>query len=303
MPRSGAFKGKVCWITGASSGIGEALAYELARHGATLVLSARRKEVLERVASQCKKLGCNDVEVVTLDLADYPSHPAALSKVITFFGRIDYLVNNAGRSQRGVAESTDPAVERAVIELNLFGTLSITKAALPQLLCQSSGAVIVNTSSMAGKLGNPVSAAYAASKHALHGYFESLRFELAGRGVRIVNVCPGPVQSDVGFNSFSENVGRAHNKREEDDGTVRMSAERCAALMAAAMRAELSEAWIGPQPLLLFLYVAQYFRGIYFRLGDVAGPRRVAAFRSGRSGYAAVQNVFSLASGAAQTKT
>jgi dehydrogenase/reductase SDR family protein 7 len=242
------------------------------------------------------------VEVVTLDLTDYPSHQAALSKVITFFGRIDYLVNNAGRSQRGAVESTDPAVERAVIELNLFGTLSITKAALPQLLCQSSGAVIVNTSSMAGKLGNPVSAAYSASKHALHGYFESLRFELAGRGVRVVNVCPGPVQSEVGFNSFSETVGRAHHQR-EDDGTVRMSAERCAALMAAAMRAELSEAWIGPQPLLLFLYVAQYFRGIYFRLGDVAGPRRVAAFRSGSSGYAAVQSVLSLAAGAAQTRS
>jgi dehydrogenase/reductase SDR family protein 7 len=302
MPRSGAFDGKVCWITGASSGIGEALAYELARHGAILVLSARRKDFLDRVAAQCRKFGCKDVEIVTLDLTDYPSHQAALAKVITYFGRIDFLVNNAGRSQRGVAESTDPAVERAIIELNLFGTLSITKAALPQLLCQSSGAVIVNTSSMAGKLGNPVSAAYSASKHALHGYFESLRFELAGRGVRIVNVCPGPVQSDIAFNSFSETFGRPHNKQEED-GTVRMSAERCAALMAAAMRAELAEAWIAPQPLLLFLYVSQYCRGLYFRLGDVAGPRRVAAFRSGLSGYAAVQSVLSLAAGAAQRKS
>jgi dehydrogenase/reductase SDR family member 7 len=301
MPRSGAFKGKVCWITGASSGIGEALAYELARHGAILVISARRKDCLERVASQCRKFGCKDVEVVTLDLTDYPSHPAALAKVITSFGRIDYLVNNAGRSQRGVAESTDPAVERAIIELNLFGTLSITKAALPQLLCQSSGAVIVNTSSLAGKVGNPVSAAYSASKHALHGYFESLRFELAGRGVRIVNVCPGPVQSEIAFHSFSETFGKAHNNHEED-GTTRMSAERCAALMAAAMRAELAEAWLAPQPLLLFLYVSQYFRGLYFRLGDVAGPRRVAAFRSGRSGYAAVQSVWSLVTGAAQSK-
>jgi dehydrogenase/reductase SDR family protein 7 len=301
MPKSGAFQGKVCWITGASSGIGEALAYELARHGAILVLSARRKDFLERVASQCRKIGCQDVEVVTLDLTDYSSHQAALAKVITYFGRIDYLVNNAGRSQRGIAESTDPAVERAIIELNLFGTLSITKAALPQLLCQSSGAVIVNTSSMAGKLGNPVSAAYSASKHALHGYFESLRFELAGRGVRVVNICPGPVQSDIAFHSFSEAVGRTHNDK-EDDGTVRMSAERCAKIMAAAMRAELAEAWLAPQPFLLFLYVSQYLRGLYFRLGDVAGPRRVAAFRSGRSGYAAVQDVLSLA-GAAQRKS
>jgi dehydrogenase/reductase SDR family member 7 len=295
MPRSGAFEKKVCWITGASSGIGEALAYELSRQGATLCLSARRGDVLSRVAADCRKLGCLQVEVVPVDLSDYPSHKAVVDRVIAKFGRIDYLVNNAGRSQRGTVEDTDPAVERAVIELNVFGTLSLTKAALPHLLSQTGGGVIVNTSSMAGKIASPVSAAYSASKHALHGYFDSLRFELACRGVRVVNVCPGPVQSEISVNAFTETVGKAHGDSEQSDGTVKMSATRCAALMAAAMHAELPEAWLAPQPLLLFLYIAQYLPGLYFRLGAKAGRQRVESFRAGRSGYSAVQNVWQLA--------
>ena len=293
MPRSGAFEGKVCWITGASSGIGEALAYELSRHGAVLCLSARREDALARVAAECRKVGCSSVDVVPLDLRDYESHSTAVERVITRFGRIDYLVNNAGRSQRGPVENTDPAVERALIELNVLGTLSITKAALPKLLSQPGGGVIVNTSSMAGKLGAPVSATYSASKHALHGYFDSLRFELSSRGIRVVNVCPGPVRSEVGRNAFSEVLDKVNGDHEED-GTKKLSAERCAVLMAAAMRAELPEAWLATQPLLIFLYIAQYFRGIYFKLGDAAGRRRVEAFRSGQSGYSSVQSLWSL---------
>ena len=296
MPRSGAFSGKVCWITGASSGIGEALAYELSRQGAVLCLSARREDVLARVAAKCRKEGCPRAEVVPLDLSDYSSHKSTTNRVVAQFGRIDYLINNAGRSQRGTVENTEASVERAVIELNVFGTLSLTKAALPQLLSQDAGGVIVNTSSMAGKIANPVSAAYSASKHALHGYFDSLRFELAYRKIRVVNVCPGPVRSEISVNAFSED-GKAHGDPEED-GTVKMSAERCGALMAAAMHAELTEAWLAPQPLLLFLYIAQYLPGLYYRLGQSAGRKRVEAFRGGRSGYAVVQSVWSLASAA-----
>jgi len=301
MPRKGAFEGKICWITGASSGIGEALAYELSRHGAILVLSARRESELRRVAETCRSVGAKDAEIIPLDVLDFPTHKAAVERVISRFGRIDYLVNNAGRSQRGLIENTEIAVDRAVMELNLFGTISLTKAVLPQFLAQPTGGVFVNTSSVAGKLGTPCGGIYAASKHAVQGYFDSLRMELADRRVRVVNICPGPVESQIGSQAFSEAAG-AVNNHSESDGTRRVSAERCAALMAAAMKAELPEAWIAPQPILLFTHVAQYFRGAYFRLGCVVGPRRVAAFRGGRSGYASVQNLWSVAGDALGAK-
>ncbi len=295
LPRT-AFRGKSVWIVGASSGIGEALAYEVAARGGVVILSARRADRLESVAKACMAKGAAGAHVLVLDVEDEKAHAAAVARAQTLGGgRIDYLVNNAGRSERGLVERTEMTVVRQMFNLNVFAVMSLTKAALPTLLAQPKGAVLVTTSSVAGKLGSPISATYSASKHALQGFFDSVRMEMGGRNIRVVNVCPGPVHSEITLHAFTETAGKQLGDAKEE-GTNRMPAERCAALMAAAMWAELPEVWIAPQPILFFTYVAQYWKGLYFRLGPKAGAKRVEAFKQGKSGYGAVQSVWSIAS-------
>lgn len=147
----------------------------------------------------------------------------------------------------------------------------------------------MNTSSVAGKVGSPISATYSGTKHALHGFFDSLFFETANRGIRVTNVCPGPVQSEISLNAFTGEVGKAHGDASEA-GTKRMSTTRCAKLICAATWAELPEAWIAEQPILLFNYIGQYWKQLYFFLGtSKLGPMRVNAFEKGISGYGVFQ--------------
>lgn len=288
------------WITGASSGIGEALAYELAKRGASLVLSARRVDKLMAVADKCHQLGSPDAEALKLDVVAFDSHKAIAQHVQRRFKKIDYLVNNAGRSQRALVESTELAVDKEMFELNVFGMMSVTKAVLPIMLQQEGGGVIVTTSSVAGKVGSPISATYSATKHAVQGFCDSLRMEVSKRNVRVVNVCPGPVQSEISLHAFTAVAGQQHgDATESSDSTNRMPAEKCAAYMAAAMWAELPEVWIAPQPILLFTYIGQYWRWLYFKLGPVVGHKRVTAFKAGHSGYGAVQNLWSIGKDAA----
>lgn len=281
MPR-GAFNNKVVWIVGASSGIGASLAYALARHGATLILSARRVDMLDVVQKKCLSLGSPNVKILPIDVCQFQSHASAAKEVISQFSRIDYLVNNAGRSQRALAEETNLSVDQEMFNLNLFGVLSVTKAVLPFLLQQKHG-MIVNTSSLAGKMGSPISSTYSSTKFAIQGFFDALRMEVSDRGVRVLNVCPGPVESEITLHAFKADGGSVGELKEK--GTKRISSERCAELMIAAMYAQLEEIWIAPQPILIFAYIAQYCRSAYFWLGSRVGPKRVAAFRSGVSGY------------------
>lgn len=290
--RKSAFQGKTVWIVGASSGIGEALAYEVASRGATVILSARRVDRLQTVQQTCLARGSPQAHVYKLDVEAFDTHAKAVADVVRLVGKIDYLVNNAGRSQRGLVERTSINIDKEMFNLNVFGVFSLTKAALPVLLAQPEGAVICTTSSVAGKLGSPISATYSSTKHALQGFFDSLRMELGSRKIRVVMACPGPVQSEITLRAFTETEGKMHNDAKEE-GTTRMTAERCAALMAAGMWAELPEVWIAPQPILLFTYVAQYVRWLYFRMGPGAGAKRVAAFKNGKSGYGSIQNVWS----------
>ena len=181
-PRRGAFKGKVVFIAGASSGIGEALALEFARGGATVVVGARRMPQLVQVAERCLAEGAPKSEAVSLDVTAFEKVEGVVAHIVRKHGRIDILCNNAGRSQRGLVERTPLEVDRDMFTLNVFGTLSVTKAVLKHALGQEGGLHIVNTSSVAGKVGSPVSACYAATKHAVQGYFDSLRMELGHRG-------------------------------------------------------------------------------------------------------------------------
>jgi short-subunit dehydrogenase len=195
------FQGKVVWITGASAGIGEALARALARQGARLVLSARNEGELRRVQAACAPA---EALVLPLDLAAPDTFEAAVAAVQAHFGRLDVLINNGGISQRSLALETALAVDRRLMEVDYFGPVALSKAVLPGLLAQGSGQIVV-VSSLVGKFGTPYRSAYSAAKHALHGFFDSLRAEINGQGVAITIICPGFIQTGVSVNALTGN--------------------------------------------------------------------------------------------------
>lgn len=203
------FKNKVIWITGASSGIGEALTYALHQRGAKLILSSRRKEVLEEVKHNCSG-DTSDIHILPLDLALTEELKNKAEQALGLYGHIDYLFNNGGISQRSEAINTKLEVVRRVMEINFFGSVALTKAVLPSMVERQSGHIIV-TSSVMGKFGTRLRSSYAASKHALHGYFDCLRQEVYDDNIDISLVCPGYIKTDVTINAL-EGDGTKHNK-------------------------------------------------------------------------------------------
>lgn len=197
----GYFYQKRVWITGASSGIGEALSKAFAATGAHLVISARNERELQRVAADCASLGASSVIVKTLDLSDHQSIPGAVQQIIQQTGKLDILVNNGGISQRGLAKDTALEVDKQIMNINYFGTLAMTKAVLPVMLTHQLGHIVTITS-LTGKFGAPLRSSYAASKHALHGFFDSLRAELSATPIKVTLICPGYVRTNISINAL-----------------------------------------------------------------------------------------------------
>ncbi|XP_038631746.1 dehydrogenase/reductase SDR family member 7 isoform X2 [Scyliorhinus canicula] len=282
-PEDKLFK-KVIWITGASSGIGEELAYQLAKLGASLVLSARREAELQRVKQNCldhSKLQEKDILVLLLDLTESSSHEVATKSVIQHFGKIDILVNNAGRSQRSLFLDTNLDVYRAIMQLNFFGTVSLTKCVLPYMIKQENGQ-IVTVSSLAGLVAAPVSTGYASSKHAVQGFFNSLRPELASYpGIIISTVCPGLVHSNIVKNAFAEELYKVKAVTETSVQTCKMSTARCVRLMLVGMANELKELWISEQPILLYVYLWQYAPTLAWLVANKISVKRIKNVKSG----------------------
>jgi dehydrogenase/reductase SDR family member 7B len=191
--------GKVAWITGASSGIGEALAKGFVAGGGACVLSGRNVIELERVAGECGQENCL---ILPFDTMDFTKLPAMVERALAFRGRIDVLVNNAGISQRSLAVDTDFAVYDQIIGVDLLAPIALTQAVLPYLVSQGSGQLVM-ISSVAGKAGVPMRTAYCAAKHGLIGYADSLRSEVAGQGVKVLVVAPGSVCTNVSRNALS----------------------------------------------------------------------------------------------------
>jgi short-subunit dehydrogenase len=200
---------KTVWITGASSGIGEALAYEFNKKGANIILSARREDELERVKSGCVNAD-ETVHIVPLDLAETDTLAEKAREAQAIYGSIDMLINNGGISQRAFATETTMETVRRVMEVNFFGTVALTKAVLPMMTEQKSGHIVV-ISSVMGKFGTKYRSAYAASKHALHGWFDSLRQEVYDDNIQVTLVCPGFVRTNVTLNALTAE-GEKHNK-------------------------------------------------------------------------------------------
>ncbi len=206
------FKDKRVWITGASSGIGRALAIEISKHGGRCILSARSVDQLHETNALTKHKKAN--VVLPLDVTDEVAVENAHSKLLED-GPIDILINNAGISQRSTAETTDFAVYRTLMEVNYFAVVKLTKTVLSDMLNRKSGS-IVTVSSIAGKVGPPYRSGYAASKHALHGFFDSLRSEVSHRGIHVLIVCPGYINTPIAFNALN-GEGDKYNKRDKEN--------------------------------------------------------------------------------------
>lgn len=225
------FHNNVAIITGASAGIGRALALNLARQGARLVLAARDKSRLEDLAKECEKLGARAL-VVPTDVSDKFQCKALIDNTVQEFGRIDTLINNAGITMWApFAAISDISIIEKIMQVNYYGSVYTTHYALPHL--QKTRGRLAAVSSLTGKNGVPTRSAYAASKHAMAGFFDSLRIELADSGVSVTVAYPGFVATEVRERAFGAD-GRPLGRSHLDESKV-MSAERCADIIVSTM--------------------------------------------------------------------
>lgn len=234
------FQDRVIWITGASSGIGEALAYAFARQGATLILSARRESELRRVQAACPQP--DRVHVAPLDLSQTEAVEALVAEWHQRLGHIDLLVNNGGISQRGLAHETEMHVNRRMMEVNFFGQIALSRALMPYFLQQQRGYFVV-ISSVTGKFGFMLRSAYAASKHALHGYFESLYLESRKQGIQVTMVNPGRIATAISLHALQ--ADGSPQGSEDPSLAAGMPPGRCADLIVQAVRRGRYEITIG----------------------------------------------------------
>lgn len=232
-------KDSVVWLTGASSGIGEQLAYRLSEKGAKLIISARRMEELERVKSQCKS---EDVAILPLDLEDGFSLKQKSKEAETIFGPIDILVNNGGISQRDKIINTSLEVDRKLMEINYFGSITLSKSLLPKMVERKKGHHVVVTSTV-GIISTPYRSGYGASKHALHGFYDVLRAEHHEDNIKVTIVLPGYIKTDISLNAL---MGDGSQQEKMDKGQASgMSAEKCARLIVKSIENNKNEAYIG----------------------------------------------------------
>jgi len=233
------FDDKTIWLTGASSGIGAALARALGEQRCRLILSARRAALLEQVAAGCQMA---DVRLLPFDLADHTATAAIVSEALAYWGDIDLLIHNAGVGQRGGAVETRLEVAKYIMDVNFFGPVVLTQSVLPRMIERGKGHIVV-ISSVLGRFHLPRRSFYVAAKHALHGYFDTLRAEIGSRGIDITIICPGWVATDIAANALQAD-GRPYGKSGRP-AEKQMSAEKCARHILAAICRRRREVYIG----------------------------------------------------------
>jgi short-subunit dehydrogenase len=256
---SRSYKDKLVWITGASSGIGAALASAFAARDATLVLSARRLDRLEAVRQACAHPERH--QVLRLDLAEAAAIPPAARTVLDQHGRVDVLVNNGGITQRSLAKDTLIEVDRRIMETNYFGAVALTKAVLPSMLERRSGEIVV-VSSLIGHFSTPLRSAYAASKHALHGFFDALRAEVRADGVHVTLVCPGYIRTEISLHALTAN-GSPHATMDASQAAG-LAPEKCAAQILAGLDRRKDEIIVGGRET-RYLLVHRFFPALFRR--------------------------------------
>lgn len=262
------------WITGASSGIGAALAKAYAARGCRLILSGRNEAALAEVAAACGV----DHLILPFDTADFAAATAAADTAWDWSGGIDVLVNNAGISQRSLAVDTDFAVYQKMIDIDLLGPICLTQALLKRMTARKTGQIVM-ISSLAGKIGSPLRSAYCAAKHGLIGYADAIRLELSPHGISVIGVTPGSIRTDVSRNAITADGGRRGVSDEAIDRGI--DPDDFAARMLAAIDAGEREVMIADAPMEVMIGEAR-------RTPETLFDRMIQTFNQG---YAAKMGV------------
>lgn len=255
------FKDRIVWVTGASSGIGEALVKDLVKAGARVIMSSHEPDELARVKNE---IGVSECEpyVLPFDLSDSRAVEKAAKEVLQKFSRVDIFFSNGGVSTRSTAIEIPVALDRKVMEINYFSGIIITKILLPEMI-QSGFGHIIATSSISGKFGFPLRSAYAASKHALHGFYESVWTELHNKGIRTTLVCPGRVRTNISMHALDKD-GKEYGKMSKGQAEG-IDPETCASKIMRAASLNKREVLIGGKELIM-PRLKQYFPRIFYRL-------------------------------------
>ncbi|SIN84652.1 Short-chain dehydrogenase [Parasphingorhabdus marina DSM 22363] len=269
------FKNKTVWITGASSGIGEALARSFADAGANLILSGRRTEALTSVAD------CIPTEslVLPFETTDYDALPGVVDEAKNWKGSVDILVNNAGISQRSLALDTHPDVHHKIINVDLLAPIWLTQLLLPHMIA-SGGGHIVGISSVAGRVGVPLRTAYCAAKHGLIGYLDALRAETQKlHDIHVTNILPGSIRTDVSRNALTKDgTRRAKSDAVIDNG---MEPSECARQILEAVRSNQPELIIAEGPELMLAQMRQSDPEKLFEMTAALGAQIAEKYESG----------------------
>jgi len=252
--------GQVIWITGASSGIGEAVAYELNSCNNTLILSARTANRLKEVKANCRFP--ENVYIEPLDLAAHDRMPEHVANALRTCGKVDILINNAGLSQRSLIVDTQMSVYKKLIDVNYLGTVALTKALLPHFI-KNNGGHFVTVTSLMGRFGSPLRSGYCGAKHGLHGFFDVLRMEHQSDNIYVTMVCPGFVQTAVALNALTGD-GSAQQKNDLATGNG-MPVAVFAKKMIRAIAQKKFEVYIGRKEI-MGIYLKRFFPGLLHRL-------------------------------------
>lgn len=261
-------KGKI-WITGASSGIGEAIAMQLAMEGNALILSGRREAALQEVARRCIEIGAQSAEILAFDLANKQDYKPLVKDLWNSKGPIASIYHCGGVSQRSLVSEGDASLDEHIMQVNYFSAAGISKAILPLMKSNGGGQFIV-ISSLTGKFGFPYRSAYAASKHALHGFFESLYLEEWQHNIELTIACPGRVKTNISKNALTAGGGQ-HGQM--DQGQEKgISAEVCASRIISASKKRKREVIIGKADVLM-VYFKRYLPALFYAIAKRIDPK------------------------------
>jgi len=256
-------KNKVIWLTGASSGIGEEMAYQLCAKGAKLILSARRKEELERVKNACKGTWPEEIKILPLDLSKSEELSEKAKQAEAYFGHIDILINNGGISQRALVKDTDMSVYRRIMEVDYFGPIQLSKLVLPGMLKRKLGQQVVITSAT-GIISTPYRSAYAAAKHALHGFYDALHAEVYDQNIRVTIIAPGYIQTNVSYNALT---GSGVAQQKHDKGIQQgLTPTQAVKKIVNAIENEKEELFFGGYKEMMAVRVKRFFPGLFAKI-------------------------------------
>ena len=255
--------GKTAWITGASSGIGEALVYEFISKGAIVIISSNDIPGLERVKKACGERS-SKVICAPFDLSDTSGITSLVAQQIKSVSRLDYLLNIGGLSQRARIDETPLWLDRKIFEINYFGTIALTKAVLPYMIHQKSGHIVA-TSSISGRFGFPLRSAYSASKQALHGFFETLFLENKNNNIRTSVLIPGRVRTNISYHAL-DSEGKEHGKMDECLSKG-ITPQKAAKIIFRGILKNKREILVGRGELVI-LYIRRICPWLFFRIAD-----------------------------------